>query len=507
MALGYICQNNVIIGPPLYAVTIMLHSDSSGSIESAAEHVSRAWFPINKPFLEEIRNSIIGDKYNKRIDPLLLDLKGDLSLYLLCLKKLASLADQSSKTEGETLTPPKVFRQAGYEKITELLMSEIESEVLHRFDNLSDLQAARLKEGMISASATEIMAQDSDLDPELGFSCALLRQLGLTLIAWNYPHVYSRAMQSLSEDSTDLENNIKKILGFSPSTLALTIASKWGLAPSITRVISRDENQASTADDNSSKSILILEKLCKVGEALARASDPDNYPTALKDWESAESAIKSILGSDGIVIIQSRVEENLRAYTDKLPQTFKIDISTNLREKITNSNYAKVLLEQNRYVESCPPLLKLQIKELYSTLSADEISRESIQMLTTEIFPGAGFDCGCIFMFEPSTTTLVPMLKFGGISESIAKTIPVSSMNLDSNPVATAYRCTTPIKQTYKTIDDKNITTLSGSIGNEQKTGVLYVEVSERLSAKSKGDPELYFKALRLCLSHALGLK
>ncbi len=486
----------------------MQHTEISTSVDNAADHVSKAWYPINKDLLDEIRSALKEGRYDGRIDPLVQDLKADASLYLLCLKKLSSLIDQA-KAENGNLTPPKVFRQVGFGACQEVLLSDLDKDIPHRFENISELQAARVKECVVSASASEILAQDSAIDPELGFSCALLRQLGMTLIAWNYPHVYSRALQGLTPESNDLDLAIQKILGFSPSMLATSVAKRWGLSPMICKVIGEEsiaKTEAPIDQENLAVSIT-LEKLCKIGEALARANDPEHYPSAMSDWENAESAIKTILGPNGIMTIQAKVEENLRAYAKRSPESFIIKITNDFKDKIENSNFAKKLLEENKYVELCPPLLKLQIKELYSSFSPHEISRNSIQKLTKDIIPCAGFDRGCVFMLEPATMSLVPLLKFGGLPENRTATVKVSAMNLDSNPVATAFRCNSPIKQIETLPDGTQAITLSGVLGVSQKVGVLYLEVSERLKSKTKADPELYFKAIKQCLSHCLSLR
>jgi len=487
----------------------MLQQEGTSSLENAAAHVSKAWFPINTKVLEEIRLGIRSGRYENRLEPLMHDLKTDASLYILCIQKLSELVTQTNSQE-DTSTPSKLFQQMGFPSVSKILLSDIESLISHKIENINELQSARLREGIISASASEILAQNAAIDPELGFSCALLRQLGLTLIAWNYPHVYGRALEALTVDNKNLELEIHKILGFTPSMLALTVSKKWGFSLGVKRIIG-EKTEAPILQENGNDDLesifQTLDKLCKIGECLARANDPENYPSALSDWESAETSIRTILGPDGVRNIQNNIEKNLRAYAKRSPNIFKVKVSQELKETIEKTNFTKQLLNENKFIEACPPLLKLQIQELYSTFSAHEISRESIQKLIKDIIPCAGFDRGCVFMIEPNSMNLVPLLKIGNIPESRTFPIKVSAMNLDSNPVATAFRCNTPIKQIESGENGEQIVTFSGALGGNQKTGVLYLEVSERLLNKAKADPELYFKAVRLCLNHCLNIR
>src|SRR5262249_37415849 len=153
----------------------------------------------------------------------------------------------------------------------------------------NELQALRFRESLLSASAAEILASKNAIDPEDGFSCGLLRQLGLTLIAWNYPRVYNRAMECITPNE-GLDFQLQKVLGFSPSLLGLTFAQRWNLSDEILVALGdrkkRFSVSASERSDSGAQHVgEMLSKICEVSEALARANDPEHYPTALRDWE------------------------------------------------------------------------------------------------------------------------------------------------------------------------------------------------------------------------------
>lgn len=484
----------------------MSRLSKSTDIDSAVTNVTEGWFPINTDLLATIQSGIESGKYDQNFDALIRDLKSDASLYLLCLRKLIELVEEKHVGKDNTFTPPEVFRNAGLDELKAILSSDLKSEVRHKFENASEIQNSRVKETIIAASTTEALAKDSQIDPELGFSCAMLRQLGLTLIAWNYPHVYAKALEALTSTKINLDHEIQKIIGFTPTMLAVRISRRWKLNPTVRAAVGDKDARIQAKANEEDTLAATLEKLCQVGEALARASSPEIFPTAIDDWSFAETTIQSVLGSKGVEMIQRKVKEQLQHYAKKAPEAFSFKINDDQKDKIENSRFVKHLLDQNTYIKECPPLVKLQIKELYSTFSQTEISRESIQKLISDVIPSAGFDMGCIYMLDPNSMSLVPLLKIGEIPEDRTKSVRVSSINLDSNPVSTAFRCTTPIKQTEQ-FPTGQLDTISGALGSLQKAGVLYLEVSERLRNNHKIDATMVFKALRQCLNHCLNLK
>lgn len=476
---------------------------TTSEIESAARiagHVNRNWFPINQTNLEGIRASIKAERYNKQT--LVQDIKCDASLYLLCVKKLACMARDGGIKE---LSPDELIENAEMATLSTMINSDLESEVRHPIYAMSDIQAARLKESVLSASTVEALARTRKLDGELGFSCALLRQLGLTLIAWNYPHVYRKALETSGLLKTNLESEIQKILGVSPASLAIMITKDWNLSPTVNQVIGADIQTGFSRLSDQARSIV---ELCKIGEALARANDPENYPSALKDWNIAEESIERLLGIRGMDLVRENISKNLRAYRGVSPEMFAVATVENMASKICAAEYAKNLLQRNEAINKCAPLLKAQLKELYSTFSANEIVRDSVHKLVRQIIPDSGFARGCIFMFEPSSNSLVPVLKIGIPPEEINGVISLQSSETAPRIITESFK-SSDIIENIKTAPDGTIETvwLAGTLGNEQRTGVIFLEASSILMAKAEDAPLAYFKAIRQTLTDCLGLK
>ena len=65
-----------------------------------------------------------------------------------------------------------------------------------------------------------------------------------------------------------------------------------------------------------------LSRICRVGEALARANDPERYPQAKEDWQLAKTEIERRLGKRGIEIIKERFQDRCESYVTLIPHAF-----------------------------------------------------------------------------------------------------------------------------------------------------------------------------------------
>ncbi|HQH29027.1 MAG TPA: HDOD domain-containing protein, partial [Oligoflexia bacterium] len=336
------------------------------SLERALEHVSQGWLPAQRSVLERIQHQLEAGDYNNDRPKLLRDLKEDFSLYLYCLKELSVMLNQHAQAPEQNWrltengappkqTPVEILHNSELDAIRRVLGKSAADISQHVFDEMNDFQALRLRESMLSASTAEILAESVQVDSEVAFSCGLLRQLGLALISWNYPRVYARAMETLTAETT-LDALLKRALGFSPSLLGLAFARRWNLSDDV--LIALGDRKAQIAArkpfgpeqekdklNNTPDSVgATLAKICEVGEALARANDPQHYPTALADWQTAQEVIASHLGPRGIAAIYSRTQEYLREYSRRVPEVAEFVDAEAARETISGAHYSSKLL-------------------------------------------------------------------------------------------------------------------------------------------------------------------
>ena len=162
-------------------------------------------------------------------------------------------------------------------------------------------------------------------------------------------------MSASLKDGGNLDTALTRELGFSPQLLGIVIARRWNLPVAIRDALGDPEafneiheDKAKVLDKFGDR----LEKLCQVGEALARASNPTDYPTARQDWEQAQKVIEDTLGDEGIRTIQRRVEVNIGNYVSFFPEAFKEALELNPENKL-NQSIDISLLARNRFIREC----------------------------------------------------------------------------------------------------------------------------------------------------------
>lgn len=485
-------------------------ASSNRHLDLAYSHVLGAWLPVNRELLNKLRNDVHAGRFDGGRDELIGDLKQDFALFLHCVRKLAEKRShaKAGSANVSAFDPFELIEQASVDELKSIFNASEGAISSHRYSDMSELQGQRLKHCVISSSVAETISAGHGVDSDLAFSCSLFRQLGLTLIAWNYPHVYKRALSTLKADEK-LDIVLSRTLGFSPTLLAIKLAREWGLSSEIrlgmgdTSVLSSDLEQGNLRFAGET-----LDKICEVGEALARASDPEHYPSASHDWEEAKNEIQRTLGKDGMRVIQEKLTENCKSYSKLLPDVFgqpaEMIKPLSLR---SSSEGSRALLQNNPYLRHCPEHLQSEIKNLYSKMDGVTISREVIDKLCKQIMPQSGFVRGCIYLIEPDSLHLVPRLVVGTVPLGRFKAVRYLGSAIDYDPVAAAFNCRNPIMEENVVINDQNVSYVAGVLGDMQKAGVLYLEIADFLLRDRNLNVNSIYKALRQTLNDALNLR
>jgi len=482
-----------------------------GHLHLALSYVSNAWIPTNPRAVAAVRDGLRQGTYSGDPSLLLRDLKRDFGLFTFLLSRLAT--NNQSKHD-----PVSVIIEGLHDGRIAQLIAEgkfpLERRTLQTAaDPLSSILIGQLNFAMISATSSECLAEANGFDGSYVFSCALLRQLGLSLVAWNYPHLFERAV--FSRDSPDsLEVRLSQSLGFSPSLLAATLASQWGFSTELQQVVAPPDDSA-----NISATAVTLRRICEVGEMLARACDPSQYPTAANDWEDARIEIARRLGPSGMANIYKRVSEQCLWYREELPHTFPIlereqpgweEISD-----LTAIQGRKGRLT-NRYLENCELALQRGLIEFYSGLSENAVSAAAIRTIATTLTKQAGFLRGCLYLADPTAKTLVPRYGLGELTIKGLQPIFYAGPKAENNIITAAFRARGPIVQEGVLSDNSPIALFTAPLGDEQRIGVLYCESASLLALPFRRPDQdrnriieklqHHFSALREALCQALQL-
>ena len=474
---------------------------------NACEKVSQNWFPVNKSQLNKICEGLKQGVYDLDLEFLISEIKTDFALYSLCLKEIKG---QSLQKGGEVLThSDDLFKLAGQKRIAEIVVQIATQESAFPLEEATAEQLHRFRETLICTSSAEVLADHRNIPREDGYASAFLRQLGLNLVAWNYPEQYRKALTSRKAEER-LEDELTKLLGFSPNLLALSVTKDWGLPKQVLAAAGKEQDldNLSEPDKKAFKSAAEnLTKLCEISEAFARSNHPEYYPSAMNDWGYANTELHEILGDNAFSLIQEQIKQNSLGYLKVSPQHFRILLKKNPEKSIQDAASPK-LFRQNKYIKHCAPSTQTALFELYQQLEQSYgISREAITNLTRKIIPDAGFGNGCVFLLELSEMHLVPSLKIGKFPMDRAKKYHALSMQTRStNPVTSAYHCNTPIIESNFTLSDQGSSCIAVVLGIKQRVGVLYLEPDSSLLEAKDSTPLLRFKAMSQALHDCLAL-
>jgi hypothetical protein len=480
---------------------------SSRRLEKACQYVSDLWFPVNSELLAKLKMGVKGGVYDLNPEELVTGITSDFSLYMYCLRELLNLLKQEGAKIPPLSNPVEVLRQAGIEKLKSILSVEEHQISKHNFESIDEFQSLRLGESLISASAVSVMSESSKKDQETGYSAALLRQLGLTLIAWNYPSIYKDALSNITEFAS-LDLLITEKLGFSPTLLAIRLLVSWGVPIAYCEAVFMMDDQEETNEEESINNILSgsLAKICQVGEALARANNPKVYPTAEKDWEMAKSEIESRLGKDGIQLIQDALNDNIENYLTFMPELFNGGLV--LDPELHNAEKQRsVVGSRNPYVILCKESLKNQLTHLYLNMPEGVISENSLADLIRNIIPTSDFTGGYIYSIDPGISMLVPQTKFGTVLLKEAKMVDYSLVTSNGDSVSVAFRSNDPVVEYGLTRSKEYLTGITGILGYSSRVGVLYLEIPQALYGDGERTYLHAFKAISQTINDCLNLK
>lgn len=484
----------------------LLESGRQRRLDRAITYCSDYWLPINRNILKKISRKFEQDGYNSLVDTLVLDLQEDLSLFTFCFREVLKKLTDEGVQLPETPNPLSVFQLAGYEQLREILALEGGSHCSHHsIGDASGEQIARLEEALVSASAAEVLSENVAIDSSTAFSSALLRQFGLSLIAWNYPGLYQEAISTLTAETT-LDELLAKRLGFSPLSLTVRMLNNWGLSKESCHHMGLiDDQDSCELNVNDSLSMSLVE-ICKIGEALARSQHPDIYPTAQRDWEFARQEVHRHLGLEGLDRIKAAYQQHIEMYLSIAPEVFEGDwrlegIGT-LSDAATTENPWFI----NPHYLTCSPKLQTQLRMHYPLIAKNKRSPELVRSFLNSIMPEAGFSGGAVFTLEPGVMILLPQARFGSIELHSLERVEYSLVKSNGDTVALAYQSVDTVVCYGTSMEGRSFATLAGAFGRSDRVGVLYAEMPYEQFSVEEDRHLSEFNALICTLNDTLAL-
>lgn len=445
-------------------------------LERAKDYVSDLWFPVSKPLLTKLKEQASLGKFDKDLSPLIAEVKGDISLFTFFLRKLCSLLRDEGVDIPSQSNPFELLEWAGANRLKQILLLPDRSISPHSLDSMSNAQRSRLEEMMVSASASEVIAESLGASADEAFSVAILRQLGYALIAWNYPTVYERAALTVTPERS-LDRILTEMLGFSPRTLAMSLVSDWSLGPGVMKALSDDDDLAN-ATPESIAVLGTLSHICKIGETLARANNPKLYPGEKENFIKAKETIVKTVGKNGLRRIAERTLENSKGYLTLLPDIFR---GAFIFDPLPFGDFSDAAASgTNPYVEKTEAPIRHRLESLYEKIKAKTTSpEENIRELVKEIIPISEFVGGCVFSIDPAEGLLVPQLEIGKRFTGKYTAVQYDVQNEKQDFILEAFQSSDV--QTRRVLAAPGVihVGIARSLGYSQRVGVLYLELRD----------------------------
>ena len=496
-------------------------------LDLAQRHISESWMSISEEVFSKVKTRLDDGTYKYERRKLIEDLKCDVGLFLYCLRELGGLKIQIGlhtpcsqiisrmAAPSRKLDPIEILEQIDLKRLRNILPALSREVSKHSVGKMTYHQALRLREAVVSASAAELIARSLKVDGDLAFACTLLRQLGITLSAWNYPGAYSGIVDNLQPEHS-LEQALARVLDVSPAELSKVLVQNWDFADDVVAAVAaplktsvKDSfarvEQVSASIESSKLSRLVASS--QLGELYSYILSPERYTFVLEEWEHVKKEIFTCLGVDAFTQIHELSSKYLKGYAKYFPEVLEFPTLQDLDYRIINARYAVRLLEQHKHLHKLPDDLQCEIRRLYSKLKPNKILKSNIETLMRKIIPKAGFEAGCLFMYEPKKEQLSPAIKIGGVASENASARKVNSELAQSDLVISSFRLNAPLQGNVQSKSGEDAVAIAGALGAQKQVGVLYLETKNGMkSNKYECDPIIVYRTLQRCVSDCFNI-
>jgi hypothetical protein len=280
------------------------------SLVAALQHTTRHGLPCNSSIIAKISESSLEDPSTG--ERALKLLKQDLGLMIYCLRELLDEAHLQG-TPIKDFHPIDVISKAQLSLLKDIV-ERAPKALFHKTECVRSYEQDRLLLlPIIAAVITQTLAPAVNLDPHLAFTTCLFRQLGLTLIAWNYPRIFTRAVTTAQTTMRPVDVCLAAALGFSPSALALALARAWHLAAEI---------RCGLGEGYENEQAKSLKRICSIGITLAKTEEPwlENIPSS--QVMAATDAVTELLGDSGLSELKQAITSFCSEHNEKLNPDF-----------------------------------------------------------------------------------------------------------------------------------------------------------------------------------------
>lgn len=459
-------------------------------------HLQKGWLPINPSILSTIQKDILSNKGEVPRETLLGEVKKDPGLYMHCAKNVR-LHLEDTRNGVDPIAALKTLED---EKLRALFRLSEKDLSAHKIRSANKSQALRIQHSLLSAHTAEAIAATANIPSDVAFNGAMFRELGLNLIAWNYPQLYTQVFSLHRRTGVEIDAKFKEFLGLSPFEIGARLATDWDISPKIRSSVPSAAQKKGESSIEIPADTLSVQELFEISELFAEVQDPQNFPNATERWKAKESRITKFLEPKILETVKEKVQDILTLYVES-PTVASLPLVEERRDSTAPPSRETALFLSNPFVQRCPKTVRDEFQNVYSYVQPGELSVDALRLLADRVVSALGFARGCLFLMAQDGRTLKPALRFGdALLDEYQAFIARAKSSLQGNPYGSA-----PLKTRGVGIQGKELTYISGALESSKHVGLLYLELSRNSEQDETHQTFLLFHAVRQTLRDCLG--
>jgi hypothetical protein len=428
-------------------------------------HVSKGWIPIHPSSLERVNTLLSTQSSDALSEQIITEVVKDPGLFLWTTRFLNEKKTQSNHNKSDPLTMIKAFPK---EKLCEIFSNPQPSPRLQRPTPGQKLSS---RTTTTAALAVRASSRRLGLDQDNLCSSAHFRSLGMSLISWNYPRIFSQCLSRAKISATEVEFEIEKMLGAGPKAVTEKLLQQWQVTDELRALIHHPQ----------SVDALILEG----AELFAKSREPKSFPTADALWKTKQDSYKEVLPSDLLEELDLELAVVTKQQSFDSPQQ---ELPPAVPPMLTNPTLLK-----------CDPYVRQILNRVYQLVTPGMLSPPALRALAGEAISLLGFSGGCLLIAK-NEHRLIPSLRLGGTPLEYFKNLLTTEHGISlAGPFTSNLYHSQGIG-----VRGENTLRLSTGFINSKQPSVLYLECPLEQNVTIQ-EMSRRFHVIHHALAHALG--
>jgi hypothetical protein len=435
-------------------------------------HVSKGWLP--SPLLPKVR-TLLKEDSELATPRIIHTIKQDPALTLWCARSMKRVRPETR------ISPIENLASLEHPELVELFNAP-DSEIAPRSSmRFTKNTVRRLEHAVVTAHAAASFASHTGVSPHEAFSVGSLKELGISLVAVNYPSIYSESV-SRSKKEGDLDQTITKMLGISPQDLIHELSSTWGVAQQIRDTIIETGTLRSP-----------LAQIVHDAQRYSQSQDGTTYPQKQSSHERTKLELERTYSASILTSLEQTSNDIHTLYDDLFTQPAQ-EVIRPLESPSLPADLHNVTLKR------CTAEEQQLIVEAYASVTPGALSLKALEVLLGKVLPELECHDGCLFIASDTTGKLAPLLRIGPASRA---QFGEMLHDMPSMILATPYSWV-PLRSDGKGIRGDAVYAYSSGVELGKRAGVFYLESSHTSTHELTA---ILFATLREALRHSLGIR